>query len=151
MIDYILPCIYAFLASLSFCVILSVKDYKIALIASLGGTLGWMAYLVSADFANIVVQNLIAAVTAALFAEFISRKLKTPATVFLIVGILPLVPGGGIYYTMEYLIQGNNEMFIAKGLETLAIAGAIAVGVSIASAIYRFYAYTVNQFTKNNK
>lgn len=145
MAEYIYPCLIAFLASFVFCVVLNVKKIRIALVASLGACAGWFVYLVTGNFVGTVGQNLLAAITVALFAEFISRYMKTPSTIFIIVGILPMVPGGGIYYTMEYCIQGNTEMFIEKGLQTLAIAGAIAVGVSIASAVYRFYTHTQRQ------
>ena len=38
-------------------------------------------------------------------------------------------------------------MFIEKGLETIAVAGAIAIGVSVASAIFRMYSYfQIQQF-----
>ena len=136
-----LPCLWAFLSSLTFCGIFNVKDKKIIFIAALGGGIGWFAYLISAPVGSVVMQNLIAATTVALFSEFMSRIFKTPSTVFLVIGVLPMVPGGGIYYTMEYCIKGNTEMFISKGLETMAVAGAIAIGVSIASAIFRFYSY----------
>lgn len=140
--EYIYPCFIAFAASFVFCVILNVKDIKIAFVASIGAALGWLVYLVAGNFVGIVGKNLLAAITAALFAEIVARLMKTPATIFIIVGILPMVPGGGIYYTMEYCINGNNEMFLTKGMETLAVAGAIAVGVSLASALYRIYANT---------
>ncbi|MBQ7006230.1 MAG: threonine/serine exporter family protein [Oscillospiraceae bacterium] len=152
MMEYVYPCLVAFAASFVFCTILNVKDIKVALVASLSAGMGWLIYLVSGTFVGIVGQNLLAAVAVALFAEFISRVMKTPSTIFIIVGMLPMVPGGGIYYTMEYCIQGNTEMFISKGLQTLAVAGAIAVGVSIASAIYRFYMHTKMQIiNKVNK
>lgn len=142
MSGYIYQCFIAFAASFVFCIILNVKDKKIAFVASIGAALGWLVYLVAGNFVGIVGKNLLAAITAALFAEIVARKMKTPATVFIIVGILPMVPGGGIYYTMEYCIHGNNEMFLTKGMETLAVAGAIAVGVSFAAAIYRVYMHT---------
>ena len=143
--ELFLPCLWAFLSSLVFCGIFNVKDKKIIFISALGGGLGWLAYLLAAPMESVVMQNLVAAITVALFSEFMSRIFKTPSTVFLVVGVLPMVPGGGIYYTMEYGVQGNTEMFINKGLETIAVAGAIAIGVSIASAIFRFYAYMQNQ------
>lgn len=139
--ELFLPCLWAFLSSLVFCGIFNVHDKKIILVSALGGGLGWFAYLISAPFASVVMQNFIAAITVALFSEFMSRILKTPSTVFLVIGVLPMVPGGGIYYTMEYGVQGNTEMFIEKGLETIAVAGAIAIGVSVASAIFRMYSY----------
>ena len=145
--ELFLPCLWAFLSSLVFCGIFNVHDKKTILVSALGGGLGWFAYLISAPFASVVMQNFIAAITVALFSEFMSRILKTPSTVFLVIGVLPMVPGGGIYYTMEYGVQGNTEMFIEKGLETIAVAGAIAIGVSVASAIFRMYSYfQIQQF-----
>lgn len=143
--EYLLPCVWAFLSSFVFCGILNLKDKKIMLVAALGGGLGWLVYLLAAPLGSVVMQNLLAAITVALFAEFMSRIFKTPSTIFLVVGVLPMVPGGGIYYTMEYGVQGNTQMFIEKGMETFAIAGAIAIGVSIASAIFRFYSAVKNQ------
>ncbi|MEG1896309.1 MAG: threonine/serine exporter family protein, partial [Oscillospiraceae bacterium] len=98
-----------------------------------------MVYLFSAVFGSDIIQNLLAAFAVALFSELMARVFKTPATVFLIIGILPMVPGGGIYYTMEYCVSGNTAMFLEKGLHTFAIAGAIAVGVSLASSIVRIF------------
>lgn len=55
------------------------------------------------------------------------------------IGILPLVPGGGIYYTMEYCVSGQTELFIETGIHTFAIAGALAVGVLIVSSLVRLF------------
>lgn len=150
--DIFLPVLWAFLSSLVFCGIFNVKDKKIILVSALGGGLGWFAYLISAPFASVVMQNFIAAITVALFSEFMSRLLKTPSTVFLVIGVLPMVPGGGIYYTMEYGVQGNTQMFIEKGIETISVAAAIAVGVSVASALFRMYSYfQIQQFRQREK
>ena len=58
-------------------------------------------------------------------------------TVFLITGIIPLVPGGGLYYTMDYLINGDFAMFTSKGIQTAAAAGAIAAGASMVTSLVR--------------
>ena len=57
--------------------------------------------------------------------------------IFLIIGIIPMVPGGGIYYTMEALLNGNMQQFVSQGIKTAASAGAIAVGCSLVSSIVR--------------
>ena len=82
-------------------------------------------------------QLVLATIVTATLAEIFARVLKTPATVLLIIGIIPLVPGGGIYYTMEALVNGDMAMFARFGLETVASAGAIAVGSSLVSAVTR--------------
>ncbi len=57
---------------------------------------------------------------------------KTPVTVFLICGLFPLVPGAGIYYTAYNFIMGYNDLAVAKGIETIKIAVAIALAIVFA-------------------
>ena len=47
-----------------------------------------------------------------LFSEIAARIFKAPATIFLIIGCFPRVPGRGIYQTMLYCTQGNTALFI---------------------------------------
>ena len=68
-----------------------------------------------------------------------ARVNRAPVTGFLLVGLLPLVPGGGIYYTMEYGISGDTINFLQTGLHTFGIAGSLALGILVVSSIVRFY------------
>ena len=51
--------------------------------------------------------------------------------------LLPLVPGGGIYYAMGYCLEGDTEQFLSALLGTLGMAAALAVGVILASSLFR--------------
>lgn len=51
--------------------------------------------------------------------------------VFIVTGIFPLVPGAGIYHTAYALVSRNMEAFTLRGMQTLALAGAIALGILI--------------------
>ena len=62
-----------------------------------------------------------------------------PATGYLLVALFPLVPGGGIYYTMEYCIAGNTDLFLETGLHTLGVAGVLALGVLLVSSVVRMF------------
>ena len=141
---YGLPFIYAAMACAGFCIMYNLHDLKIGIAACVGGGIAWVVYLLCAPAGSVIFQNLMAAVSVAIFSEIMARVFKTPSTVFLIVGILPMVPGGGIYYTMEYCIQGNMPMFLEKLVSTLGVAGAIAVGVSLVSSVVRII--TANKF-----
>jgi uncharacterized membrane protein YjjB (DUF3815 family) len=77
----------------------------------------------------------IASFAAGLYSESLARILKTPVTTFSICSIIPLVPGGGMYYTMLESVQGNINQFLSTGLNTMSSAGAIAVGILLASSI----------------
>ena len=132
-----LPCLYAFLACLAFAGIFEVKKPRILLLSSLTGAAGWAVYILAAPLGDVVLRSLVATLVVALLSEVLARVLKAPATIFLIVGIIPLVPGGGLYYTMYYLVNSDLDLFLREGLQTGACAGAIAVGVSMLSSLSR--------------
>ena len=61
--------------------------------------------------------------------EILATKYKKPATVFITPGIVTLVPGAGMYYTMSYLVNENFISAIDEGVEVFFIAAAIATGI----------------------
>ena len=107
-------------------------------VTCLGGALGWLVFLLL-DFPSDVPKYFVATVVIAVYSEIMARICKVPATLFLTVAFLPLVPGGGMYYTMEYCMRGETELFMETGLHTLALAGAIAVGIMLVSSLMRMW------------
>ena len=69
--------------------------------------------------------------------EFLSRHYKMPATIFVLPQLITLVPGGGMYYTMSYLIQDNMESFVREGVNTFSIAVALSLGIAASSLFSR--------------
>ena len=133
----ILPVIYAFFSSLPYAFLFNIHGFN-SVVAGLGGAFGWLAYLVSGWwFPSPIIQSLFAGIAIAAFAEVMSRVRRCPVTGFMLTAFFPVVPGGGIYYTMKYCIDGNKEMFYNKFLETLGIAGALAVGVLVVASSVR--------------
>ena len=139
MLHTFLPCLWAFLACLTFCFVFELRRWQFILAASITGTVGWLVYLLL-DGRSSVARFLLATVATAVLSEVFARIFKTPATIFLIIGIIPMVPGGGIYYTLEALINGDMPLFVQLGMETAASAGAIAVGCSLVSSMARIIA-----------
>ena len=134
--EWFLPCLYALLGCGAFCFIFELRRWWYILSAAVSGAVGWFVYLNLSDLTD-VSRYLLATIAVAVLSEIFARLYKTPATVFLIIGIIPLVPGGGIYYTMEALINGDLSLFVRYGMETAASAGAIAVGCSLVSSVAR--------------
>ncbi len=131
-----MPCVWAFFACAGFCIVYNIRG-RMLVVSSLGGSAGWLVYLLLAPLGDDVVQFFLATVATAVNSEILARVFKKPATEFQIVALLPMVPGGGIFYTMEYCVLGNNEMFIRTGLHTLGIAGALAMGILLVSSLFR--------------
>ncbi len=135
---YFLPCLWAFLACLGFCVMLNVR--RGSLICCAGGALGWLVYLLAAWIGiNDLICYFLAAIAISVYSEIMARVRKYPVTAYLIVSFLPLVPGAGIYTTMEYALRGDTELFLNHGLHTLGIAVCLAVGVLVVSSGVRMY------------
>ena len=132
-----LPCLYAFIACASFCFIFQVRKPLFIFLCSLNGAVSWLVYLLTDFLPAEAARYFLATIAVSILAEILARVLKAPATIFLVIGIIPLVPGGGLYYTMDYLISGDFAMFTAKGLQTAAAAGAIAAGASMVTSLVR--------------
>jgi uncharacterized membrane protein YjjB (DUF3815 family) len=56
-------------------------------------------------------------------------------TIFIIPGILCLVPGANIFYTMEALLRSDIEKMAEVGIQTILMAGAIAMGLLAMGAV----------------
>ena len=103
---------------------------------ALAGGLSWGLYLLGQALGgSLFLATVVASAGLTLYSRLMAIGLCLPSTVLIVTGIFPLVPGAGIYYTAYYLMVGERELFAAKGLEALASAGAIALGILAGSEI----------------
>ena len=131
----ILNSFYAFLSSLGFGVLFNIRGRNL-IIASLGGGLAWFTYLLSVRLQPSIVFSLfLASMVGSIYSEIMARLYKNPVTMFIICAIIPLVPGGGMYYSTLEAVKGNFSVALSKGAVTLFSAGAIAVGIVFVASI----------------
>ena len=113
---------------------------KGAPLCALGGGLTWIVYLIVICLGGSdLIGNFVAALFTGIYAETMARIRKHPAISYLVVSLLPLIPGGAIYRTVKFSVRGNMTQFASSGLHTAAVAGIIAVGVLMASTIFRMF------------
>lgn len=131
--------IYAFIVSLGFGVLFNVRD-KNLFFAALGGAVGWFFYSLTLNLSGSnVLAMLIASISISVYAEIFSRVLKNPVTLFLVCSLIPLVPGSGMYYTVFEAVKGNVVESLNSGIETISLAGVIAVGIILVSTLSRLF------------
>ncbi len=131
----IVQLVTAFFASYGFSMLFGLRR-RFLLPAALGGLLCWGVYLgMDAIAHREFLSCLTAAAFAVIYAEVLARSLKTPATLFVVPAILPLVPGGSLYYTMENAVHGRMDAARSFGQQTLVAALAIAAGISFVVAL----------------
>jgi uncharacterized membrane protein YjjB (DUF3815 family) len=129
----------AFFATLSFSILFHVPKQQY-LYCGFTGAAGWLCYLLVNSYSHSVVwASFIAAVALTLVSRIFAVFRKMPVTVFLICGIFPLVPGAGIYYTAYHIIMNENSMALIKGMETIKIAVAIALGIVLVLSLPYFF------------
>lgn len=143
--DAVLSCIYTFIGSAAFSFIFNIRGKQVA-VAALGGLVSWIAYLICMQCINAeFVRYFIAAVVVSIYAEAMARVTKSPATIYLVIGILPLVPGAYAYYAMKALIDGSMTAFAENGILMLIISGGIAVGVFLVSSVVKLITSKINK------
>ena len=99
--DGLLPCLYSFIGCIGYSIIFNIQGKRLIPVG-LGGGISWGVYLLCSAFLPSIASYFLAAVALSLYCEIMARVTKTPVTVFLLIALFPLVPGGGIYYTMEH-------------------------------------------------
>ncbi len=125
----ILQILTGLIGATGFAILYNIRGKRLAF-AALGGGLSWLFYLLLHRlFANEVLCYFLVSTLLAIYAEVMARTLKTPTTTFITTSLIPLVPGGSLYYTMTYAFSGQGEAFLEKGVHTLGLAGALAFGI----------------------
>ena len=135
MISLLSEFLFALLATLGFCFIFHIPARHIPPASAIGG-LGWAFYQFCLLFgASTIIACFLASCLVGLLSDLAARILKDAATVFIIPGILCLVPGAGMYNTMADLVNSDLDAVAATCSQTVAMAGAIALGLLAVGAV----------------
>ena len=133
----LLGCIGIFIAMAGFA-IMTETPRKYLLIAALVGTAGGFVYLLGIRLGwHTVFSSFLSALAAALISHIFARIYKTPVILFLIAGILPIVPGGGMYRIAAGVLNNDSALVFSSFIEVLEIAGVIALAIFIMDAAFR--------------
>ncbi|MBQ9404879.1 MAG: threonine/serine exporter family protein [Synergistaceae bacterium] len=134
--EIILQLLTAFTGSFGFALSFGIRKGH-SLYAAFGGFLSWAVYLTVHGLSNNeFLACLAASIIAMTYSEIMARLRKSPATVFIIIAIIPLVPGGSLYYAMSNAVMGNSEMAEFYANQTLIWVLAISAGISFVTAIH---------------
>lgn len=143
--NYIFQFVMSSFATLAFAYYFNCPKKSLIYIAILGG-FSWIIYAIMRDFElSYILSGVSSAFVIGISSEFLARKLKMPATIFLIPGLVPLVPGAGMYYIMYYLIEQNYVAFQDKAIETIFLGSSLAAGVVVSSSIIKIISFYQNK------
>lgn len=106
------------------------------------GITGMMGWTTSEVLSMQKVPELMAAVVGALVigsvAEILARLQKQPVTVYIVSGIIPLVPGTTAYNSMLAFSERNLDQGLYLGFKAFLIASYLAAGLALAPLLIRY-------------
>lgn len=137
MTQFLFQAVASFLAVVTLSLIFYVPKHFL-MYAGITGAIGWTVYLGLLELsANEMLDMFTASLLVALIAHIFARIFKTPVTIFLIPGILPLVPGVGMYRIVYFILQENSSMAGYYFFYTLQMAGMIAIAIFIMDTLVK--------------
>ncbi len=145
---FLVECIACLIGCVGFSILFNVHGKGIGL-CMLGSILCWGVYCLTEMLGGgEMMAAFIAAFVTAIYSEVMARVRKCPAIAYLIMGLIPLIPGSSLYYTMNYAIRGNMAMFGMQGMKTIEIAGLMAAGILLVSTTMRMWLIWKQQHKK---
>lgn len=136
-LEFVLQVVSAFVGVVAVAVLFQVPKKNLVL-AGVTGAAGWFMELVMEEVTrNALLSYFLAAFLVAVLSQIFARVSKAPVTLYLVTGILPLVPGVGMYRTVYYLLQSNHELTSYYFSYTLQIAGMIALAIFVVDSCFK--------------
>ena len=134
-----LQCIFALISCIGFAILFNIHGHGMFLCAA-GGMLAWGVYCIVLELGySDILAYFWSALFSSIYSEVMARIRKYPAISYLVVSIFPMIPGAGVYYTMNYAVQGEMQLFASTLMHTAASAGIMAVGILLGSTAFRMY------------
>ena len=144
MTSFLIQVFTGVIGSIGFALIFNLKKVQIPYIIA-GSAIGTAIYLLLYRLTESpFLSNMIASVFCTASAEVLARVRKAPATLFLIIHIIPLVPGGSLFYSMRSFILHDHAAFVRYAASTFYTAAGIAVGILIVTS----FVSIVNHYKK---
>lgn len=133
------------IGTLGFTILFNIRQKRL-LFTTLGGFLSWTLFIVFSKFIQSEPLNyFLVAFLMTVYTEIVAILVKSPTTVFITTALVPLIPGSSLYYTMANAFKDDKVGFLEKGMHTLSLAAALALGIIIAIALTKI----VKDFIKN--
>jgi uncharacterized membrane protein YjjB (DUF3815 family) len=131
--DFPLPLffVFGFIMTVGFCLQLNAPKRQIPLASAIGGV-GMVALMgVPRLGYGALLTVFIGTGLIAILSEIASRAGRDATIVFIIPGIIPFVPGLGLFEATSAILADDAALGIEKGASTLLYAGSIAISLIV--------------------
>ena len=139
-LTFLLQALASLLAIITFLIVLNVQRSMLIL----GGILGmavWLLYLLLKGPTNVIVATFVAAIVGSCISQILSIIYKTPAVVFILAILAPLVPGYISYRTTAFFVTGNYSQAMVHATLVVILALVISIGMASGTVALKLYKY----------
>jgi uncharacterized membrane protein YjjB (DUF3815 family) len=128
--------ISGYFGTVAFAIIFGVPR-KFFNVAGIVGAIGWTVYVGLQRYCDLtgVEATFCASMTITFASRCFAVTEKCPVTLFRICGLIPLVPGAGIYWTIYYLMANDFHRALSTGFVAIKMVIAIVLGMVIIAGI----------------
>ena len=128
----------AFIGTIGFAVLFGVPRNQY-LSCGIVGAAGWALYFSMVKYASLsaVESTFVASCFVALASRWAAVLRKCPVIIFLICGLFPMIPGGGVFWTTYYVTSRQLNAALAAGLTAVSVTLAIVFAVLAVTGLPR--------------
>ena len=116
-----------------------------------GGVLGmfiWLLYYVLKGPTNVIIATFIAAIIGSCISQVLSILYKTPAVVFILAILAPLVPGYLSYRTTAFFVTGDYSHAMVNATLVVILALVISIGMASGTVVLRLFLFARRFFSQ---
>lgn len=128
----------SFVAITAFAVLIECPKKYLPMAGVVGAAGGGVYMACSVNGLSGVFSAFFSALVITFLSHIFARGFRAPVTIFLIPGILPTVPGAGMYRIVYFLVSGDRYRSGYYFVQTLEVAGMIALAIFMAGNLCDF-------------
>ncbi|MFD2209997.1 threonine/serine exporter family protein [Virgibacillus halophilus] len=133
--DWIAQLATSFVASAGFAILFNAPR-KTLIQCGLVGMVGWILYYVlTQQGMDILPATVLAAMLVAVLTQICAKLYKTPIIIFIVGGIIPLVPGGMAYNAMRHFVENDYYTAVEYSVKVMLLSGGIGFGLMFSEII----------------
>lgn len=132
--NYILEMLYCFVATFFFAMIMNAPK-KTLILSSINASMGYLVYEYFISTGIPMLGFFLGTTFIATLGEIYARKFKMPATIFIFPGVIPIVPGIGLYETILAFVQDDIFLALETGVNTILNISCMAIAMALVSLL----------------
>lgn len=135
----ILKFIFAAIGTLGFGMAFN-SSYNKLIYILIGGFLNYFSYYVTYYYSkNVFLASLVCASVTYIYSNVLARLTKCPSVVYVLTGLIPVVPGSSLFYMMQALVLDDLSLAYHHMLITVLTILGIATGIALFSMLHNLF------------